>query len=154
MLDFDSTKCVLEHKNHYAQNMEHIATFRGINTEAKSQIAGYVHDPAMRNRFIAQTIREQFPELIVTSGDVKNARARAKKTAFGGYTPTQSMFSDLDEREGVAYTVMWLGGDPNSQKMGVLYVTHEFGKRMLNDHPWTVMFDSTYQTNKYRLAFF
>ncbi|KAI9913153.1 hypothetical protein PsorP6_005742 [Peronosclerospora sorghi] len=117
MLDFDSTKCVLEHKNHSAQNMEHIATFRGLNAEAKSQIAGYVHDPAMWNRFIAQTTREQFPELAFTSGVVKNARAYAKQTDFGGYTPTQAMFRDLDEREGVAYTVKWMGGDPNSQKL-------------------------------------
>ncbi|KAI9909001.1 hypothetical protein PsorP6_015212 [Peronosclerospora sorghi] len=64
------------------------------------------------------------------------------------------MFRDLDEREGVAYTVKWLGGDPNSQKMEGLYVTHKFGNRMLKNHPWTVMFDNTYQTNKYQLAFF
>ncbi|KAI9920355.1 hypothetical protein PsorP6_015901 [Peronosclerospora sorghi] len=75
MLDSDSTKWVLEDKTHSAQNMEHIATFRGINAEGKSQIADYVHDPAMQNRFIAQTIREQFLELFFTSGDANNARA-------------------------------------------------------------------------------
>ncbi|KAI9911730.1 hypothetical protein PsorP6_009170 [Peronosclerospora sorghi] len=135
MLDFASTKCVLDHKNPSAQNMKHIATFRGLNAEARSQIAGYIHDPAMRKRVIAQAIREQFPELILTSGDVKNARARAKQTALGWYTPTKSMFRDLDEREGIAYSVKWLGGDPNSKKMEGLYVTNMFGNRMLKNNP-------------------
>ncbi|KAI9919324.1 hypothetical protein PsorP6_017768 [Peronosclerospora sorghi] len=111
--------------------MEHITTFRGLNAEAKSQIAGYIHDPAMRNRLIAQTIREQFPEFIFTSSDVKNSRDSAKQTALGGYTPTQAMCRDIDQREGVEYTVKWLGGNPNIHKMEDLYVTHKFGIRML-----------------------
>ncbi|KAI9908725.1 hypothetical protein PsorP6_003009 [Peronosclerospora sorghi] len=64
------------------------------------------------------------------------------------------MFRDLDEQEGVAYTVNWLDGDPNSQKMEGLYVTHNFGNQMLKNYPLKVMFDNTYQTNKYRMDFF
>lgn len=157
MMDFESPQCVLTHQGHGPQPTGHLSTFRGLNDDAKEIIEANADNPTVHNRSLVEQFRVQFPDMNFDPLDVKNARARARKANLGIYTHTQSMFKFLDDAHpdsGVKYNVKWKDDRAETGKFEGLYITHAFGDRMVQHHPYTVMFDNTYKTNKFNLAFF
>ena len=95
-----------------AEGREDIATLRRFKLEHVAVIALHVNHPAVTNRQLAETLRTQFPGILFTKKQLKNARQRLRKASEDGYTPFQATMKLLIERD-IPHKVLWSASDSN-----------------------------------------
>ncbi|KAK4234582.1 hypothetical protein C8A03DRAFT_47126 [Achaetomium macrosporum] len=140
-----------DHNHAHAESRDDIATLRKFEAEHRAYVATFNDKLAVTNRQIAHGLRERFPRLIFTKKQLKNLRARLRKSALDGYTPFQYVMKTLDER-GISYKWLPSAYDPNKPE-GLVW-TDDWCKEQWRLNPGVQLYDKTYKTNNKGLALF
>ncbi|EAQ88884.1 hypothetical protein CHGG_05503 [Chaetomium globosum CBS 148.51] len=130
-----------EHNDHPTptESDDFVAT-RSFEPEHKALIASYLDRPAIKNREIAIELRRQFPGILFTSKQLRNARHRLRKQSRGGHTPFQLMMKLLDEK-GIYYQVLWAKDSSNNEGVEMrkpegLFWTTTWCEQQWVRYPW------------------
>jgi hypothetical protein len=141
-----------EHTGHTASERltEHVG-HRALTDEQRAYIQELFDVPGLRNRAISDRLIVKWPGINFIQKDIENMRAAHNKQRLGGYTPTQALIKRFVD-QGIDHVVRF---DPRDgdRVLGLVW-TYPWCKTTWKRFWWVLHLDNTYNTNRFKLAFF
>lgn len=117
---------------------------RKVSSPIKRAICTLSEHPGIRARDVTSIIAKQFPESNLTQKDVNNQRAKIRREAMGGLTPTGALIRLFDDK-GINYVAKYHEDDPD-RLHGLVWSSAE-GEDLWKRFPEALGFDNTHKTN-------